>query len=349
MKKFALIIFLAFGLVPIYAAVINSISANVGNYAITGYDIQKEKEFQAIGGAGKGDVNSAFKELVISYGLIYLADKSDKLKIREQEVDSYIVSFTNFTNANDPAAQFRTKLIGEYSQEYRLRMKKEQVIRMLLFYDQDFKAKVNQEIPEKEKRAFYQKNRQSLVDTPKVDLIVVGVVQPKNMSLDELSSFEGTLASIADQLKGSDDINSILKKKSLNVEPYSGRSGFKDVYELMRAGYPEEAMGIALKDSIPSSKGNITIKKGSAFFYPQPIPLRASGKPTYLIIKVIDRKNAVPMTFEKANYLIENRLKEEKIMAEVENYVAAKINKGELTVNIVDKNYEGALNELIRR
>jgi hypothetical protein len=348
MKKFLLpiltvLIFAAQG----HGVVLNSVVASVGKYAITTYDIKKMNEFiQMNSGIKKSDLNAAFSELVFSYSLVYLSDNDEQIVVREQELKNYVDSITN-QQGGGSAPEFYRDNIDLIKLQYR----KNQIIRSILSYDQDMKVKMNEEIPEAEMKAFYYKNQKALVEPPNLDVIVFGVVQPKTGGLDELDRFEKSLGAVADALRKSDDAAAIMGKfrSQFNFEGFSGRTGSKNIYDLVRAGYPNEVLGIGLaSEPIRGPQGLVTMKKGTVFG-PITIVLQGSGKATYLIVKLMNRQMERKMTFEAARPLIDRKLREDRVNNMFKQYVIDKINSGDITVNMLDKNYEGAYNEFVRR
>lgn len=329
-----------------YGAVLNSVVASVGKYAITSYDIRKMNEFmQMNSGIRKTDLNAAFNELVFSYSLLYLSDNDEQIVVREQELNNYINSLTNQQSGAVP--EFYRENIDLISLQYR----KNQVIRSILSYDQGLKVKMNEEIPEAEMKDFYYKNQKSLTEPPAMDAIVIGVLQPKTGSLDQLESFENSLKKVVETLKSTDDANAVMAKfrPQFNFEAFSGRTGMKNVYELMKAGYPNEMLAIGLSTSpIQGPGGTVTMRKGMVYG-PQSIALQSTGKATYMIVKLINRQMEKRMTFEAAKPLIDRKLRDDRVNNLFKQYVIEKINGGDVTVNLLDKNYEGAYNEFVRR
>ncbi len=350
MKKFCFILLLLIA-VSCYGKTVFSMAASIGKYAITSYDIDRMNDFLlASSGRTNDDTNAAFKELLLSYGLIYLADKDEKIMIQQQEIDNYINSITNVTNSDDPTAVYRQKIFNDYPDQFKLQIQRSQVVRALIFYYPDIKAKANEEVTEKEMRDFYEKNTNSLILPPMVDLIVVSAQQPFNLSLDELGNFEKALSNITETLKKSDDIDSLLSRyKNINFESYSGRTGLKQPYDLLRSGYPEEVLNIAFMEKIQINPKNIIIMKNGTVFGPQLVPFRKSAKNFFLIIKLIERDLPQVASFEKVRPLIEGKLKEDKAANFFHQYVTDKMKKGDIPVNIVNTNYQGAYDEFIRR
>lgn len=330
-----------------HAAIVNSIAASVGRYAITAHDIRRMNDFLQINtGVKKSDLKAAFHELIYAYGLIDLADQNENIMISEIELNSYLESLTNQQSAGDARAFYR-----DYLDLIRINYKKNQVIRSILSFNNDLKFKIGEDIPEKKMRDFYNKNRASLIEPPSIDVAVIGVSQPATSSLDELERFEKSLDTLIVELRKTNDVQAVLNKAGgrFSVTPFSGRTGMKNVYELIRSGLPNEVLGIALASQpIRGPKGMVTMRKGTVYG-PAPIVLQGSERATYLIVKLIDRKMESRMTFEAARPIIERKLREDRVNEIFRQFVTEQIASGEITVSLLDKNYEGAYNEFVRR
>ncbi len=330
-----------------HGLVVNSIIANVGKYSITKYDLQKMDEFLRINGV----TNGAFQELLSTYSMFTLVENDEKIIFKEKEVDTYISAITNAKSTNDPSIKTRLKIYQEFPDQFRMQVKKSQIIRSMAFYKEEIKNKSDEEIPNKDLNDFYKKNKKYFTEPPVLDLYIVSVPQPKDLNLSQLENFEKNLMVLADALKKSDDITPLLNnyRKIINPEPYSGRTGTKSVYELYNSGYPEELLSISLMTNIPNAKVPIKIKNGTVLG-PEVINFRNSpDKMHYLILKIISRKPVHQSTFEEARPLLENLLKEERIKKIIQQYIIDKINNGEISISIIDKSYEGAYDEYIRR
>lgn len=348
MKKILLALAVLTGAVTaVFGVQVNNVVASVGKYAITGYDIKKMNDFLQINsGIKKSDINAAFAELIFSYSLIYLSDNEDQIVVRDQEWKNYIDSVTN-QQSSGSAQQF----YKEYIDQIQLQFKKNQIIRSILSYDQDLKMRISEEIPEKEMRSYYNKNRKSLIEPPYMDAIVLGILQPKTGSLDELEKFDKNLLAVAEALKKTDDAGAVISKYRMQFafETFSGRTGMKSIYDLMKSGYPTEALGIGLSQNpIQGPKGMVNMKKGTVYG-PMPMVLQSTGKATYLIVKLINRQFEKSMNFETAKPYIERKLREDKANNVFKQYVIGKIINNDITVNMLDKKYEGAYNEFVRR
>ncbi len=330
------------------AVIVDSIVANVGKYSISKYDLQRMGEFLQI----SKSTNNAFIELLSSYALFTAVETDPEIIYRNNEVDNFITSLTNSTNSNDPSFKMRQQLFHDYPGEYTIEIKRNTMTRSLGFYKTNFKAMSDQPIPDNELKDFYAKNKKYFTDPPKLDMIVVSLPQPPEADLDTLAKIENILTAITNSLYRTDDINPVLDKyrKIINFEPYSGRTGLKDVYEIFRSGCPEELINIALMKSIPQrSSPPIIVKNGTIIGYEKYIFKNSPNKVHYFIVKLISRKMEQQSTFEEAKPSIINLLKDEKLLSLIQKYVTDKIIRGEIPVDIVDKSYEGVYDEYLRR
>jgi hypothetical protein len=331
-----------------YGITMNTIAANVGKYPITSYDIKKMAELlQASGTAKTYDTGKAFRDLLLINALMYMKDQNEQIKLREKDYLNYLESLTNTKNGDSKGLQ----LYQNYGDYVKMQFEKNQIIRSIVTVDQNINKRINEEVPEKDIKDFYNKNRVQMMEPPSVDIIAFVVPQPANLGLDELDAFEKSLNGIAASLKKSDDAEAVAKKyKDIKFESYSGRSGMKNIYDLFRVGYPQEVIGVALSTNVlKSSKGEIYIKNGTVLG-PEPIQFRdLPGKTYYLIFKLINRQMSKSLTLEKATPLIERKLKEERVEKIIESYIAEQMLKNEIPVTVIDNNFEGVYDEFIRR
>lgn len=350
MKKW-ITIALVFVSVLGFAELVNWVVAKVGSYTITYYDLKRMESFLKLSGDPNSDEKAAFKELLFTYSLFAMAEKDAKLRIQSQELDKYIAMLTNVTNAQDIAGQYRNKLYKEYPQEFVLQLKKNQMIRGLVFYDEGLKAQASKEPTENEKRAYYEENKKMFMKPPLLDIIVFAAMPPTSLTLDQLEAFEKNFAGIAERLRESDDVDAIFRDYNyINFEPYSGRTGYKSAYDLLKTGmYPEEVLGIPFQDSIPLPTGTITVKEGKVIHFPQPIPLRSKKKSVYLVIKVLKRDALTAIPYEDVKNDLGLRLKDMKIMQAIQDYVVKKAKKGDIRLNLLDNNYSGDFNAFVGR
>jgi len=336
----------------LYSAKVNNVIVTIGNNAITSFDLSKTRDFYQVTGSDTSkDPNFAFKDLLFTYSLLYLSTKDSQLNIKQEEIDKFVDSITNIQNTKDNIAENRLKVYQMFPDQFKLLNKKNQIIRGMMFYYEDLKAKANEAVADNLVKDFYNKNknRPPIMETPMLDFIVVAVVAPDNLGLSETEKFEENLKNIANQLKKSDDIDAILSQyKFIHFESYTGRCGYKPTDALYQLGYPQEALSIALMDTIKLQTGPFIMKEGSVFG-PQAIVMQKTNKKTYLMVKLISRQPAKIRTLENAKPDIENILKQDRMYQIFQDYVVNKIKNGEINVILVDKNYEGAYNEFIRR
>ena len=109
----------------------------------------------------------------------------------DAEVENYISSLTNMKNQNDVQAGGSMKLLSEYPDQFKLEIKKNQVVQALLFYDQDLKTNSNIKVSEQDISNYYYKNLASFIEPPSEDIIVVAVTKNPSMSLEAQGVLEG--------------------------------------------------------------------------------------------------------------------------------------------------------------
>ncbi len=330
------------------ADVVNSIVANVGQYSISKLDIQKMSEFLQI----SKSTNNAMIELIMAYSVFTSIENDDQIVFRDNEVDSIVKTLTNTNNTSDSMAKARQQLYHDYPDEYKLELKKNQIIRSLAYYKPDIKSSVDETISEKDMTNFYLKNKKYFINAPLLDMYIISVPQPADVTLDKLDEIEQALAVLTNALKKSDDVTPLLEKYKnlLKPEPYSGRTGFKPINEIYNAGCPEELINIALMQSIPMrSAPPLIVKNGTIIGYEKYLFKNSPNKIHYFIIKLINRKSETQSSFEDSRAAIENILKEDKLRTAIQKFIINKINHGEITVNIIDKSYEGVYDEFLRR
>lgn len=337
-----------FAAIPLFAKMVNWIVAGVGFYSVTDFDIRRMLEFQKASGDAEATEKSAFRNLLISYGLLTLAAQDQIIDVNNAEIEEYIASITNITNAADPSMQFRLKLYQQFPELFKLQVQREQVARALIFYNEELKSQASAEVPLSAISNFYKENKEQLLEPPMLDIIVFACTAPQNSTLDDLANFEAALKKIAERLAWSDDADYILDKyRWMKFTSYSGRTGLKPAYDLLQAGYPEEVLNIPFMDRIPMpTGGDIIVKVGKVITFPQPIPLRATGKPTYLIIKIIAKEDMGPMPFAEAAPMIEMRLRQEMMDNVVENYVLGRLVSGSLFLQFMDSNRQSLYREM---
>jgi len=353
MRYILLSIVLFLGLSLTYGIVVNSIVATVGQYAITKQDVERMRDFikESNPQSKTNDLNSALKELLLSYSIItYVENNSNKIIYRQREMDNYLNTLTN--NPNDSSSKSRLKLYNDYPEEFLLQIKKMQMIRSILFYDEFLKEKVESQVDTNEMLEYYKKNKQYFLEPPKVDIIFISTPQPNNFTLDQMEELEKNLTSIANYLKKSDDVTNVMNKyqKIIPFSPLSGRTGLRQAYELYNEGYPEEILMLSLStEPLPAGKDRTIRIKNGVVVGPELIKFRSNGQMNYVIFKLISRQLKQQMPFEKSIPFIENLLKEKRTSEVIQQALVEKINRGEITINIVDKSYIGAYDEFLRR
>ncbi len=334
-----------------FAKMVNWIVARVDSYAITSYDVKQMVEFKKVGGEQQATEKDALEDLFLSYSVLSLAKQNPSMQGQEREVDHIITSITNITNAEDAAAQFRLKLYQDYPEQFKLQIERNQMLRALMFYEPDLKEKANEDANPEALKAYYEKNKTKFTSAPELDLLVFAVEQPNNMSLDELVVLEDNIAKVGEYLKKTDDPQKVFSKfPSVKFTSYSGRTETKSIFDIIKAGMPEAVVSIALRPSLNLGGNNvIKINKGSVVSLPVAVPIPETKKLTYLIIKVIDRKEGGIQTYDKVKTEVEYRYKEERTIDLVRDFVVSKIKKGEIVLDMIDKNYQGVYDAFTRR
>ena len=349
-KNVFLMLMLVFFVSAGFAKIVNYVIARVGTYTITSYDLKKAVEFQKVSGNQLANDSGALKELMFSYSVLSLAKQNKKIQINHNEVDTMIRSITNITNSKDPGAKFRLKLYRDYPDQYKLQLEKSQAVRALAFYDPDLKAQISSEPTEAELLAYYKKNKKMFVSTPELNLIVLAVEEPRAASLDQLVTLEKSIPKIGNYLKRTGSFEKTKRKfGKIHFTSYSGLTGLHSVYELIQAGIPEAVVSIALRPSIQMGQKTITIRKGSVVAIPAPVPIRETGKRTYLVIKVLNRKMSGIKPYAEAKEQVKYRYKEARAVDLVKKYVAKQINEGNLEFTLIDNKYKGVRDAFIGR
>jgi|GEM_PF-2172174 hypothetical protein len=332
-----------------HAAVVNSIVANIGQYSISRIDIQRMDEFLKV---SRTTNNDALTELILVYSIFSSIENDDQITFKEAEVDNTIKALTNTNGNPDPMAKSRLQLFLSFPDEYKLEIKKNQVIRTLTYYKPELKTIVDEIIPDSELKTYYLNNKKYFVNPPQLDMYVLAVPQPPDASLDKLDEIERALCAVTNALRKTDDATPVVEKYKtlLNPEPYSGRTGYRPIVEIFNSGCPEELINFALIPSIPLRSGPpLIVKNGTVIGYEKFMFKSSPRVVHYFIIKVLNKKLQEPMTFEESKSAIVNILKEEKIKSSLQKFIINKINRSEISVNIIDKSYEGVYNEFLRR
>ncbi len=350
MKRSVLVLLFLILSVLGFSKIVNWVVARVGSYSITSYDIKQMTSFKKGSGDQTATDKDSLEELLLSYSIMTLARQNPNYQSQDREVDNYITSVTNITNREDVQAQLRLKLYRDYPEQYKLQIERNQVLRALLFYDNELKEQVNTESPMDELKKYYDKNKNRYAEPPQVDLVVLGIEQPNNLSLEALVKMEENIDQIGDYLKKTNDPNKIYSRvPGIKFASYSGRTDIKSVRDLLYAGMPEMILNIALSPSINTGSKTININKGTVVVINQPILLKETKRYTYLIIKLIDLKPGGLQPFEKVINEVKIHYKDERTVEMVQDYVSKKIQSGELNLNLIDNNYQGVYDGFIRR
>jgi len=352
MQYFVILLILLIKSTLIYPEIVNWVIAKVGNYPITYYDLNQMNEFVNFGsGLNKNaDLNQSFEDLILTYCVLTIPDFINKIKINETEIDNYINSMTNISNSNDPTFEYKLTIFNKYPEQFKLQLKKNQIIRNLIFYDENLKSKINKEITPLEITNFYEKNKKNF-EVPMISLLILAVEQNKNLSFDEMLNFEKVLNEIKEIVKKTNDINFIIDKykDKIKFEDFSQITEFKSVYELLDKGIPDEILNLSLMEKIRLPDGSFFEIKKDAVFGPQIIPIKKMKKNVYIIIKFLENPKKTPLPLEKILDKIDYAIKEERINNEIKKYVLENIKKGKITINIIDKKYEEVYNDFLRR
>jgi len=352
MKKFIILMIILFAGVNGYAKLWNWVVANIGTYAITDYDVKKMNSFLMASGEIKtNDLDQAFKNILVIYSLQSIIDNDAKVKMTDKEIDDYIKALTNITNNEDPAAEYRLKLYQEFPDQYKLAIKKDQLVRTISYYNEELKTNSGLKVSENEIKNFYESNKPRFMDLPYLDFIVFAFERPKNLGLDELEGFETALSNMSELLKRSDDAVQIMAKykNQVKFESYSGRSGLKPFNELITNNYPEEVLSISAMEKLTLPPKTVIIMTNGTVFGPQLVPIRKANKTVYIVLKIIEKKAAQPVSYDKVKEMIERKLRGDKLDGAIESFVKGKIIKREVTISVLDKSYEGVYNEFLRR
>lgn len=355
-KKVLLIILMTIP-VLLYAKRVNWIVANIGSYSITKYDIEQMQQFGKDSGNPKYTKKMAISDLILSYSLLMYERQDENINIRESDMKKILSATTNvsaITNKEErTVAEYRRNLYMKYPEEFMMQMKKQQIMRSLAFYDETIKDKAQREIVEDDRKDFYKENKAKFMKRPKADFIVFAAHQPRNLDLTQLEKFEEYWPAIAKSLKRSNNTNRIFKKyrRKIRFLSYSGRSGKTGAYELMKK-YPAEVVNICFMDKIPMPPKPIYVRPGRVISFPQPIPMGARKKPTYIVIKLISREKPVQMTYEEAKGFMDNHIKEDFMNDAIKDFIVNQLTKRDIILNILDKKdttFKGVYDEFIGR
>lgn len=341
-KKFiSTLLFLFLFINHSYSAVVNQVIVSVGDIAITSFDIQKMRDFDAVISQKKPSAKEALEKLISMASLLVIAEDYPEYYMDEAELRKAINNITNVSS--DPTSGQRKKLYEEYSSLYRMTLRAEKVKGRLMYSDIKIKNVVTQPIPLKESQSFYNKNKNQFKDSPfpKFDLIIFAVESSPRWSLDELSKVEEKMAQLALDLDTSDDFKALKKKySSLSFTQYSGRTDlFAPDVLILQKKIPDEILGIALQPSISFGPTTIPIKKNKGIYIPQPIPFRSTGKSTYLTMKIKNVVQPSQLTFDEALPRVEEIIKYQRAAKAIEKTIKERISEGQITLTPIDNTY----------
>lgn len=336
-----------------HSEIINWVVAKVGNYTITYYDLKRMNVFEKLSsGMNKSiDLNKTFEELLFTYSILNLQDLDEKIKVSSKEIDNYINTITNTSLNNDSSSEYRLKLFNQYPDLFKLQIQKNQVIRNLLFYNNKIKEEASKEITPLEITNFYENNKNNF-EVPTVNALLIAFEQNKNLTLTEMEEVEKVINEVYKTTITTNNFEFIKTKYSdkITFEPYSGLLNNLNIYELQEKGIPDEIIYYFLiNDKIPNYDGTLTEVKPNLTIGPRVVPSKKYNKNIYVIVKYFDNPKSQPIPLEKIIDKLDYMIKEDKINNTVKKYITEKIKKEEIIVNIIDKNFEGVYNEILRR
>lgn len=340
MKKYILLLILFFFPIISSAAVINKVVASVGSIAITSYDIQKLREFDAIATGKKPSSQEALTKLITMSSLLVLSESYPEYYMDEAELRKQI---NNITNNSDPTSKQRAELYNKYSSLYRMVLRSDKVKRGLMYGNAKIKADVAQPIPARESKNFYNKNKKQFKDSPfpKLDLIIFAVESSSKWGLSTLELVEKQMAEIAMDLDSSSDFKALKRQHpKLKFTSFSGRTGlFTPDILILQKKIPDEIIGIALQNVLNLGTTTIIVKKNTGIYIPQPIPFRSTGVPTYVTLKILDIIQPKQLSFAEALPRIEEILRYQRAEKAIDNMIREQIEEGQLTLTPVDNRY----------
>ncbi len=347
MKKIFLLISI-FALVTLPSAtVVNQLVASVGSIAITSYDVQQMRDFEAEIMNKRPTANEALEKLISMSALLVIAENYSEYYMDEAELRKNINSLTN--NPSDPTSEQRKIVYEKYSEMYRMAIRSDKVKRGMMYSDIRVKESINKPIPDREARDFYNKNKEMFMDSPypKFDLMIFAVESNPKWTLSELGAVEDSMQELAKDLDSSSDYNALRRKySSLRFTAYSGRTGlFAPDVLILQKKIPDEVLGISLQPSLNLGMVNIPIKKNTGIFIPQPIPFRSTGNPTYLTMKIMDIVQPSQLSFDEARPKIEEGIKYQRAESAIEDSIKRRIAEGEITLTPVGNNYKNVFNK----
>ncbi len=347
MKKHFLFIFI-FVLASVSSAnVVNQLIVSVGNIAITSFDIQQMRDFEAAIMNKRPSANEALEKLISMSALLIVAENYSEYYMDEAELRKNINNLTN--NSSDPNSKQRKEIYEKYSEMYRMAIRSDKVKRGMMYSDIRVKETINKPISPTEARTFYNQNKSMFMDSPfpKFDVIVFAVESNPRWSLSELSTVEENMQLLAKDLDNSSDFNALRRKyPSLKFTSYSGRTGlFAPDILILQKKIPDEVLGIASQTSLNLGMTTINISKNKGIFIPQPIPFRSTGKPTYLTMKIMEIIQPSQLSLEEAMPRVEEGIKYQRAEKAIEDSIKRRISEGEITLTPSGNSYSSVLNK----
>lgn len=353
----AAVLFLTFA-APAGAEVVNWIVAQVGDYAITRYDVDRMEEYLQTVGMVDADEDYALQSLIKAYAFMSYAesDDDDELEVNTEEIELYMDSITNMEGTDEMDEElvaYYSEIISTYADEFMLQNTYDQLQTLLVYYDDDLNEASTAAVTDEELYEYYLENTNSMSETL-FDAIVLAFDEPDVSTISAYSAFEDKLSAIKSRLAWSDDADYIIDTyTSLDFEDYSGRTGETDVYTLYADGYPELILNILFGyygESFQMPSGDwVTMKVGKVITFPPVYGITTTGNSMYLIIKFISYdEDAVP-EFEDVADTLESYYLEARSDELVEAYLADLIDDGTIDVYILDEDKEGVLDEFLGR
>ncbi|MGL4561797.1 MAG: hypothetical protein ACRCV0_05880 [Brevinema sp.] len=320
----------------------NQIIVSVGDIAITSFDLKQMQGFDESISRQKISPENALKKLINTASLLVIADQYPEYYMDETELRKNINTLTN--NSSDPSAKARRNVFIKYESIYRMFLRADKVRKGLIAGNIQIRNIMNQPIPPKEIKAFYNKNKAQLTDSPypKLDLLLFAVETTPRLSLSDLEEIEKNLQSLANKLNSSSNEEQIRKEfgKKLKFTSYSGRTQLltPDILILQKK-IPDEVIGIALRDEIPLGPKTITITKNKGIYIPQPIPMQSTGKPTYIVLKILDIQEPQQLSLKDAEQKIEEIIRFQRGDQAIDDMIKTRIAEGQITLTPIDNQY----------
>jgi len=340
MKKYLLLILFFPNIIS--ATIVNKVVASIGSIAITTYDIQMLRDFDAIATGERSTPNESLTKLITMSSLLVLSESSPEYYMDESELRKQINNITN--NPSDPVSKQREELYKKFSSIYRMVLRSDKVKRGLMYSNIEIKNHISQPIPINESQSFYHKNKKQFKDSPfpKIDLIIFAVESSSKWGLSELESIEKQMAELAIDLDTSSDYRALKRKYSkLRFASYSGRTGLytPDILILQKK-VPDEIIGVSLQKVLNLGIHTITIQENKGIYIPQPIPFRSTGVPTYVTLKIMNIIQPKQLSFEASLPRIEEILRYQRAEKAIDKMIREQIKEGQLTLTPVDNKYQ---------